>query len=64
MVEILISEAKLKIKDKSIVAFIPSIEKLLKNPSLQMLERKLDLLAIKIEYLNETLREKVCTGQC
>lgn len=31
-----------------------------------MLERKLVLLAIRIEFLNETLRERVgmCTGQC
>lgn len=31
MVEILISEAKLKIKDKSVVGFISSIEKLKKS---------------------------------
>lgn len=66
----LISEAKLKIKDKSRVGFISSTEKkkknTSKNPSVQMLERILDLLAIRIEYLNEVFRERVeiCTGQC
>lgn len=31
-----------------------------------MLERILDLLAIRIEYLNEVFRERVeiCAGQC
>lgn len=48
MVEILISETKSKIKYTTWICFISLIEKLKENPSVQILERKLDLLAIRI----------------
>lgn len=61
MVEILISEAKLKIKDKDRVDCISSIEKNLKekiNLS-KMLEKKLGLLTIRIECVKVHKSENV-----